>query len=449
MPDKTYLTFNRGETDILRGLADQLANAAAADRNNKSRERWRRVNDLAPERPVVMCYAMPWNELGVGDELTLQCENPYPRSLETEFRRQLYMLRHMPMDMVVEPYIKCKAVVEDTGYGLKTDEYVLKTDETSAIGAHRYNSVINSMDDVEKLHPVTLRFDKEATEEVLETTKSIFNGIMDIKLVCLPDQERPHAPWDDFVHLMGAENVFTRIIDEPDMMLALAKRYNELAVDRITQYEKLGILTQNTDNSPIGSGGYGYTNDIPPTGVMPAGATFGNATPAGSAPVIAQAIGAPAGAVKASDMWGSCKAQIFTSISPAMFDEFAVNCELDWLNRFALTYYGCCEALDDKIDVLRKIKTLRKISISAWADPYKAAEQIHGDFVYSYKPNPALLATGALDETAVKKELETVVGAARKHNCSIEIIMKTLSTVGYNPQKLWRWAEIAREVAES
>ena len=434
MPDKTNLAFNRSEADILRRLADQLANASTAERNNMSRERWQRVNDLASERPVVMCYAMPWNELDVDGELALQCENAYPRSLETELRRQLYMLRHMPLDMVVEPYIKCKAVVEDSGYGLNADEYVLKTDETSAIGAHRYNSVINSMDDVDKLRPVTLRYDKEATAEVLDATKSIFDSTISVKLVCQPDQNKPHAPWDDFVHMMGAENVFMQIIDNPDMMLTLAKRYNALAVDRITQYEKLGIMTQNADNSVIGAGGYGYTNDIPPAGVTPAGVT-----PADTASV----------GLKASDMWGSCKAQIFTSISPAMFDEFAVGCELDWLNRFALTYYGCCEALDDKIDVLRKIKTLRKISISAWADPYRAAEQIHGDYVYSYKPNPALLATNVLDESAVRKELETAVDAACKNNCPIEIIMKTLSTVVYNPQKLWRWAEIAMEVAQS
>ncbi|MCL2057964.1 MAG: hypothetical protein FWH01_02745 [Oscillospiraceae bacterium] len=411
------------DVDILRSLADRVAAIAASDRNNANRERWRRVNDLRPERPVVMCYAMPWNELNVDDELTLACASEYARSLETDLRRQLYMHRHMPLDMVVEPYIKCRAVVENSGYGVKADDYVLKTDETSAVGAHRYNSVINSMMDVESLRPAVIYYDETKTAELLGTTQKIFDGVMEVKLVCLPEQERPHAPWDDFVHMMGAENVFMSLMDRPEMMTALAKRYNDLAIDAMIQYERLGIMTQNTDNSFIGSGGYGYTDDIPAAD--------------------------SAGAVTASNMWGSCKAQIFTSISTEMFEEFAINFELDWLNRFALTYYGCCEALENKIGVLKKIKNLRKISISAWADPYIAAEQIGGSFVYSYKPDPALLASETLDEQAARKELQTAVDAARRNNCSMEILMKTLSTVSYNPQKLWRWAQIAQEVAES
>jgi hypothetical protein len=30
--------------------------------------------------------------------------------------------------------------------------------------------------------------------------------------------------------------------------------------------------------------------------------------------------------------------------------------------------------------------------------------------------------------------------------CSIEIVMKDISTVGYHPEKLWRWAQIAQDV---
>ena len=32
--------------------------------------------------------------------------------------------------------------------------------------------------------------------------------------------------------------------------------------------------------------------------------------------------------------------------------------------------------------------------------------------------------------------------------CHVELIMKDISTVRYQPQRLWQWAEIAMEVAE-
>jgi hypothetical protein len=45
-----------------------------------------------------------------------------------------------------------------------------------------------------------------------------------------------------------------------------------------------------------------------------------------------------------------------------------------------------------KIPILRKIKNLRKISISPWADVEKATKEIQNDYVISLKPNSAMLA---------------------------------------------------------
>ncbi len=32
--------------------------------------------------------------------------------------------------------------------------------------------------------------------------------------------------------------------------------------------------------------------------------------------------------------------------------------------------------------------------------------------------------------------------------CSVEVVMKDISTVRYQPQRLWRWAEIAKETID-
>ena len=63
-------------------------------------------------------------------------------------------------------------------------------------------------------------------------------------------------------------------------------------------------------------------------------------------------------------------------------------------------YYGCCEPLDRKIDIVRKLPNLRKISITPWADVKRAAEQMGSDFVMARKPNPAMVAVPELDEAA-------------------------------------------------
>ena len=417
---KQINTYHLREVELLRKLAYQLSSIATSERNIANRKRWKNVNDRISERPVAMCNTLPWNELNVNDELTLQCDNKFMQNIEQDMRRQIYLHQHMPLDIVIEPYFKCKAIIEENGYGIEIDEYTIKTDTTSAVSAHQYNSVINSIEDIEKLRPTIVTFDEKATLEVLDITKYIFDGIMDVKLECIPEHIKPHAPWDYLVQLMGAENLFINLYDQPDLMLMLAKRYSEVTLDRMNQYEQLGVLSQNIDNTFVGAGGYGYTNEI-----------------------------TEVDNVKTLNMWGASAAQIFTSISSWMFEEFAIDCELDWLNRFALTYYGCCESLSEKIPILKKIKNLRKISVSAWADPNRAAEQIGKDYVYSYKPDPALLATETLDEDEVKKQIQIAVDATRKFGCSMEILLKTLTTVSYNPQKLWRWAKITQQIIES
>jgi len=41
---------------------------------------------------------------------------------------------------------------------------------------------------------------------------------------------------------------------------------------------------------------------------------------------------------------------------------------VQWYEKFGLVYYGCCEPLDGKIDIVREIPNLRKISMSPWVD---------------------------------------------------------------------------------
>jgi hypothetical protein len=68
--------------------------------------------------------------------------------------------------------------------------------------------------------------------------------------------------------------------------------------------------------------------------------------------------------------------------------------------------------------------------------------------VIAWKPNPAVFAASFWDPKAVRKELEEKLRKAKEFNCMIEIHMKDISTVKYQPQRLWKWAQIASEVAE-
>ena len=173
------------------------------------------------------------------------------------------------------------------------------------------------------------------------------------------------------------------------------------------------LLSLNCNNTRIGSGGYGYTKRLPGNNFDP-------------------------GRVKAKNMWGCSNAQIFTGVSPEMHAEFAIEHDLKWLKRWDLTYYGCCEVLDKKIGILRKIPNLRKISISPWCDIKNAVKEIGNDYVMSIKPSPAIF-TGTNWDIGKGKEFIREVMQITEGKCHLEFIMKDISTVSYKPQRLWKW----------
>ncbi len=126
--------------------------------------------------------------------------------------------------------------------------------------------------------------------------------------------------------------------------------------------------------------------------------------------------------------------------------EFALQHDLRWLARWGLTYYGCCEPLDRKIDILRRIPNLRKISVSPWCNTAGMVAKVGRDYVMSRKPSPAILAEDQWHPERARQDLCAFLDAAR--GCHVELIMKDISTVRYQPQRLWEWARIAAEVVE-
>jgi len=143
--------------------------------------------------------------------------------------------------------------------------------------------------------------------------------------------------------------------------------------------------------------------------------------------------------------WAFGLAQLFSSVSPEVTREFEVEYMKRVFPHFGAVYYGCCERLDDRLDVLAALPKVRKISCSPWSHKERFAEMLPDGRVMSAKPNPAFLATVSFDEEAVRKDLRETIAAAKRHGRNLEFILKDISTIRYDQQRLWRWAEIAME----
>jgi len=406
---------NTHDKDIIRGLAAEVAEIAALPIQEQKRDLWRKLNGLEPERPMVTIDQVCWNEMNVNDELTLLCEDPECRGYEGFLRRTLYQWRHFPVDMVVEPFIRVPKAIHNTGLGVGAVDEVAVTDPTNAVVGHAYKNQFVTDADLDKIKTPTLTHNQPETARRLEVAHELFDGELEIFEQGLD----PYVSvWDPIASLMSVEDALYTLIDRPEYMAELARRIVNGYMSMLDQAEEQGLLCHH--QSLIHCTG-AYTDELPAPGFDPA-------------------------KPRTKDIWMFGLAQMFSTVSPAMFGEFEIDICMPIFQRFGLVYYGCCDPLDRKMAQVRKIPNVRKISMSPWVDEDLGASEIRGDYVYSRKPNPALLAGVSFDDDLIREHLQTSVDVCARHGCPLELILKDISTVAYEPRRLWRWGEIAMEV---
>ena len=420
-PAATEIDLSDKDTDILRRLAGEVAEIASLSVHKEKARIWTKLNDLKSERPMVWINEICWNEMNVDDELTVQCEHLWAREQEDQLRKTIYQWKHLPADMVVNDYITCPLAIHSTDFGIIENVNVVKTDETSDVVSRHFNVQIRDPEDIEKIKLPKITHNTKATEFCYQTMCKVYDGIMPVK-----KQGQTHiwfTPWDYLIRWWGIAEAMMDMILRPDMVNAAVEKMVDAWMVELEQFEQLNLLSLDNDNTRVGSGGYGYTSELP-------GALY------------------DPDHVRAYNMWGCSNAQIFSEVSPEMHWEFAVKHDLRWLERFGMTYYGCCEPLDKKMDILRKIANLRKISVSPWCDLERTISEIGSDYVISRKPSPAILAEADWDPTHARKEIHKVLEKAGG-KCHIEFIMKDISTVRRDPRRLWEWSRIAMEEVEN
>jgi len=419
-PQAVEVNLAQQDKQVLRGLAAELAEVASLPVHREKARLWQQLNDLRSERPLVWINEICWNEMNVGDELTLTCAHPWARDQERELRRTLYQWRHLPVDMVVSDYLACPKLFHSTDFGIVEDVDIVRTSEDGDVVSRHFNVQIRDFDDLEKIRMPQVSHDPRATELHYQAMCEVYAGIMPVRKV-----GQTHiwfTPWDYLIRWWGLEQAMTDLIDRPELVHAGVERMVDAWVAELDQLERMNLLSLDCDNTRIGSGGYGYTSALPGQEYDPQ-------------------------RVQPHNMWGCSNAQIFSEVSPQMHWDFAIEHDLRWLKRWGLVYYGCCEPLSGKIDLLRRIPNLRKISASPWCDSRQIVEKVGGDFVLSRKPSPAIFAEDGWSPARARAELVEFLELARG-GCHVELIMKDISTVRGHPERLWEWARIAMEVVE-
>jgi hypothetical protein len=406
----------KNDIAIIRALAAQVADIAALPVQDQKMRMWRGLNALKPERPMVMIDQVCWNEMVTGGELTLQCADPECRGYEETLRKILFQWKHFPVDMVVEPFIRIPKAIHDSGFGINVHENIAETDPQNDVKGHKYLNQFQTLDDLEKVHMPRITHDPAETQRRLEVAHVLFDGLLEPRLW---GYDPYLSIWDPISTWMGVENALFALVEQPDLMHGLANRMTEGYLSMLDQLEEQGLLCQ--PQSLIHCTG-AYSDELPAPGYDPA-------------------------KPRTKDVWMFGLAQMFSTVSPKMFKAFEVDYSSRICARFGLVYYGCCDPLDRKMAQVRMIPNVRKVSMSPWVSQERGAAEIGSDYVYSRKPSPAMLAFDHFDAQAVRDDLMATRLACEKFHCPLEIILKDISTVRYEPERLFEWSRIAMDVA--
>jgi len=406
-------TINTRDREILRRLASKVADLAARPIEGEKRDLWYRLNALEPTRPVIFCDPENgWNEIITIDQF--ECQGEMAQRWEMTLRKEIFWGAEMRDDRVIEPNFIVSHVYSESDWGMH-EKKIGGTDG----GSYVWESPLQSYADFDKLHYPIITVNHEATDRVIELANDTLGDI-------LPVRRRTAWWWTlgmtwTLINIRGLQQIMYDMFDHPDELHRLMAFLRDGHLAKLDFLQENGFLSLNNDATYVGSGGFGWTNELPQSDFD--------------------------GRVRTGDMWGFTESQETVGVSPEMFAEFIFPYQLPIQERFGLNCYGCCEPLDKRWHIVKEIPNLRRISVSPWADIGYMAEMLEDQYIFSMKPSPTDLAMTDFDEDRIRIELRDALQKTR--DCRVEVIMKDNNTIRNDPQRVVRWVQIAREEAEA
>lgn len=403
------------DTQVLQELARQYLEAANDPRYDELRSLWARKNSLKPTRPTVIASFGIWNVWcrEVFGDHAMQCQDPFLRSHERNLRMKLFQ-HEVGDDQVLEPWITQGATLFTGGWddlwGVHTGH--VASSETG--GAWQYDAPLKEWADLEKLRVPHHRVDEEDTRRNVERLQDAVGDILPVNVSRSPACTAFLGDISTcLAKLRGLEQIMIDMYESPEEL------------HRLLAFMRDGILTnlQEAERSGDVSLSSAYSQE----------------------PFYCETLEPPkpnAGPRRLDQLWGFSASQELTLVSPDMHEEFMLRYQKPILEKYALTSYGCCENLTRKIDILRSVDNLRLIAVAPTADLAKCAEQIRGDYVLSWRPNPTDMVCAGWDETRVRHIIRE--GLATTLDCHLVIHLKDIETVQGDPSRLRRWIEIVR-----
>ena len=413
-----YSDINIPEKDrqILKDLGKQVAEIAGRPIMEERKKLWTDHNNLKETRPVLLCDPENgWNEIITDDKIL--CTNDIARHWECQLRKEIFWGNEMNDDYVVEPVFNSVNIYQESPWSIAghtgTEFHAMKDG-----GAYHIDTILDNFDEqFDKIETPVMTIDNELTDKVHTMAQEIFDGTITPRIKTWWFWS--NGPTDEYIKLRGMQNMLMDFYDYPEYVHKTMKLIQQWTLKRLEYLESNNLLMLNNNGSFVGSGGQGWTDQLPASDYI--------------------------GQTRIKDMWGLGESQSTIGVSDEMYEEFIFQYQQPVLERFGLTCYGCCEPMDSRIDIVKRLSNLRRVSVSPWANKEIMSEKLGRDYIYSCKAQPANISTSTIDKDLIRKEIQNIFAIA-KDNC-LEVIMKDNHTLGHNPENIKEWVKIFRDEA--
>jgi len=410
------------ERERLRSLAEEFAEIAQSDVVCERKDAWKAVRDLKPVRPMVLFETLTVSGFVKPDEF--ECENEYLRNVEHSFVEALKHYHTVGDDIVFDNYFQLAWRTSKSDWGVKIVEH--HADDSMA---YMSNFPIKEPADLKKLRKREFSVDRERTLGFKDTLEDIFGDILPVRVGNVDKffsdmgfnpfvgNNAPLLTMDVF-KMMGYESMSFWAYDNEKEFRELLDFLLDDNVSYFKWLEQEGLLTLNTDSQFAGPSGYGYVSDLP------------------------EADGKPA---RIKDCWTWCESQEGNIFSPQMFAELFLPYLADYSNMFGLVSYGCCEAVDDRIEYIKKaMPKLRTVSVSGWNNFEKVAESLGQGYVYCRKPMPTYISGRLPDWEGARDEIERTYKAAKDQ--PVEFIFRDVYDLDGDMSRIAKWVDMTKRV---
>lgn len=412
----SFLRTGKKDRTILRTLAEQYRALCDSDANQDKIALWRDLNSMQKCRPLVQC-----NCSLLGGEIARhlpesRVEAEEFRDVERRFHRLLWE-QTIGDDRVLYPWYTVRAEMLTQPEGVWGVPLHRIRDSSSR--GWRNMPVLKKMEDLARLSATEHRV-LDPDPPMAMRLRDIFGDILPIHV----DRSTVYPIWGgtDLSEapgaLFGLEELLCALYTDPDMVHAFMAFTRDAVLSNLKQGEAAGDWS-TAEHKNFGTPP--YCRNLPD----PAPNTHG---------------------AHLKDLCFFTHAQEFEAVSPQQHEEFLLNYQMPIMELFGKVNYGCCDTLDTKLDLMRKIPNLGKILSGPRSDPACYPEKFGNDCVISWRPMANLISLPSFDEESQRRQLRE--GLEKTRGCQVEVHMHEPMTVHDDISRISRWAKLARQEAE-